>query len=195
MSVFKYLKEYLGVVLKDRARYYRALGDEWDAQGNPPWVHLCNRAERFIANPNGPGVRCDFPFSSKLHALPFLSGFDGRLLKRVLADWPMRFSPTRQETGEPVISFLFAHRGTNRLRQLVHVIHSILGQAGVANEIIIADLTRPHLGGEFPEGVTHLPIDDAHLTPGWRKAWAFNIAARQARGKILVFQDGDICVP
>ncbi|MEZ5942733.1 MAG: galactosyltransferase-related protein [Planctomycetaceae bacterium] len=193
--MFKYLKEYLGVVLKDRTRYYRALGNQRDEQGNPPWVHLKNRTERLLPNPHGPGVQCDFPFSSKLHALPFLSGFDGKLLKKVLTDWPMRFSPTRQEAGEPVVSFLFAHRGTDRIRQLIHVIHSILGQAGVANEIIVADLTQPNLGGEFPDGVTHLPIDDSHLTPGWRKAWAFNIAAHQARGKILVFQDGDICVP
>ncbi|MCA9079629.1 MAG: hypothetical protein KDA58_03680 [Planctomycetaceae bacterium] len=194
-NLLKYIKDYLGVLLKDSGRYRSAIQGPRDPTGNPPWIHLRNRNERLIANPDGLGVRCDFPHSSKLHALQFLRGFAPKLLHRALTDWPIQFCDAPQQSGDPVVSFLFAHRGTDRLKQLVHVIRSVFGQHGVPIEVIVADLTRPHLGSQLPDGITHLPIDDSQLTPGWRKAWAFNIAARQARGEVLVFQDGDICVP
>lgn len=170
-------------------------GSRRDAAGNPAWVHLKNRIESLTPNPSGPGVRCEFPFSSRLHACDYIPGWSSGLMRRALTDWPIEFSEQLATQGTPVASFLFAHRGEARLGQLIQVIKSVFAQRDVPVEVIVADLTRPHLGERLPEGVQHLAIDDSHLTPGWRKAWAFNIAARQARGRILVFQDGDICVP
>jgi hypothetical protein len=116
-------------------------------------------------------------------------------MMRALQDWPIRFAPSPQGNLGPKVSFLFAHGGYNRLPQLRQVIHSVFAQRDARVECIVADMSPEAIGAELPIGVKHLQIATNHLSPGWYKSWGFNIAARAATGDILVFQDGDVCVP
>ena len=110
-------------------------------------------------------------------------------------DWPIRFADSPSSPSGPSISFLFAHRGQDRLPQLRQVIRSVFGQRDVRVECVVADLSDEPIADKLPSNVRYLHVSTAHLAPGWYKAWAFNLAARLASGEILVFQDGDVCAP
>jgi hypothetical protein len=65
----------------------------------------------------------------------------------------------------------------------------------VACEIVVID-QGPAPGPEkLPKHVKYGFLDGAALAPGWRKAWGYNVGAGLASAGILVFHDGDICVP
>jgi len=196
MTFWKKAKEAAGVVLKDTCHYIPALyGSGRDGIANPPWVWLHNRNEQLAENPSGPGVRCAWYWGSELHACGVLPALGRRLMSVALSDWPIRLADSPVSQTGPRISFLFAHRGRDRLPQLRHVIRSAFAQRNVRVECVVADLSDQSIGEALPEEVRHLHIGTTHLAPGWYKAWAFNLAARQASGDIFVFQDGDVCMP
>ena len=196
MTFWKKAKEAAGVVLKDTWRYIPALyGSRSDGITNPPWVWLRNRNEQLAGNPIGPGVRCEWYWGSELHACGVMPALGRRLMTAALHDWPIRFADSPVSKTGPRISFLFAHRGRDRLPQLRHVIRSAFAQRNVRVECVVADLSDEPIADELPSNVRYLHVSTAHLASGWYKAWAFNLAARQASGDILVFQDGDVCIP
>jgi hypothetical protein len=192
----QYLKELAGVWIKDSRRYARACGPETATNGDPLWVHLHNRIEQIEVNPQGPGVRCLWEHSSRLHACEILPHWGSRLLKRVQQDWSFSFASHNLSSGRtPQVSFVFAHAGRDRLPQLCQVIRSAFAQRNVAIECIVVDLTKDSILSELPQGTIGQHVDTSHLPEGWYKSWAYNIGARMARGDILVFQDGDIVMP
>lgn len=196
MNLFAKTKELAGILLKDRRRYRHAFDEDATLDnGDAAWVGLRNRNERLLINSDGPGVRCDWRWSSQLHACGVLPRWGQRLMRRALSDWPIRLTDQPYDTSSPQVSFLITHRGDERVSQLRQVIRSVFAQQDVAVECIVVDLSENPIGEQLPPGIVYKRVDTSHLKPGWYKAWAFNIAARLARGDVLVFHDGDICVP
>jgi hypothetical protein len=196
MRNWRKTKERAGVLVKDVWRYAARTSGLWPSHGdNNPWVWLRNRRDRLTPNPAGPGVLCEWFWGTELHACNEMPRLGRRLLERALEDWPIRFAPAPQGDVGPKVSFLFAHGGYNRLPQLRQVIRSVFAQRDARVECIVADMSPEAIGAELPIGVKHLQIATSHLPPGWYKSWGFNLAARAATGDILVFQDGDVCVP
>lgn len=197
MNSLRHVKELLGVLVKDSRRYRRALtGYAVAANGDPLWVHLCNRSERLEQNPAGRGVRCGWQWTSDLHACHFRTRYALRLAQLAFRDWPVRFADQAQLAEPPEVSFIIAHEGTQRLDHVWWTVRSILAQQGVAVECIVVDQTqRPSFSDVLPPAVrvVHRPLPGG-LT-GWRKSWAFNQGAREAQGRVLIFHDGDIVCP
>lgn len=189
------VKAVAGVLVKDLLRYHGALGGGPYANSDPPWVRLGNRNERLEANPAGPGVRCDWRWTSRLHACDVLPVLGRRLQHRVFRDHPVRFAERPEGQAGPKITFLFAHRGRDRLAQLNQVLRSAFAQRGVRVECVVVDLSPEPLAAELPENVAYVHVKTSGMTPGWYKAWAYNIGARRATGDVLVFHDGDLCMP
>jgi len=187
-----------GVLVRDLARYRRAIarsgqGHRSDQSG---WISICNRIESLTREAEVPGVRCDWTWGSDLHApgvLPFL----GRELMRVsLQEWPISFANTpRVHQAEPKVSFVFAHAGHERLPQLRHTIRSIYAQAEVPCEVVVVDQSAVPLLASLPIPLVYRHVAKPEGAPQFHKTWAYNIGARLARGSILVFHDGDVCVP
>lgn len=196
LSRWKLFHDLAGVLVKDVWRYAPALWDRSsDQRHDARWTNLRNRNEVLIANSDGRGVKCDWTWSSELHACKVVPAFGRRLLTLALTQWPIRFADSPLSSSGPRISFVFAHEGTERLPHLRQVICSIFAQQGVQVECVVVDLSPEPIHSHLPPDVVYRHVDSRGIPPGWRKAWAFNIAARQATGEFFVFHDGDICVP
>jgi hypothetical protein len=116
-------------------------------------------------------------------------------MQRALQDWPIAFADAPTRSLGPRVSFIFAHGGRERLSQLQQTIRSVFAQTQVDIECVVIDQSRVPLAGEMPPYVVYRHLAKEHVPPGWHKAWAFNVGARISSGEILIFQDGDICVP
>ena len=198
MILWQLLDDLPGVLLRDVSRYRRALANSGPGFRSDPqgWISLCNRIERVVPEPDGPGVRCDWTWGSALHAPGVLPSLARDLLQAALVEWPIRFADQpRVQSDTPVVSFVFAHAGTHRLPQLRQTIRSIHGQDDVPCECIVVDQSPTPLLPRLPSPLVYRHLDKQGVPPGWHKAWAYNVGARLARGSILVFHDGDICVP
>jgi hypothetical protein len=95
----------------------------------------------------------------------------------------------------PSVSFIFTHAGPDRLPQLILTIASIRAQRGVRCECIVVDQSLQPIADQLPGDVRYLHLDTSSLQPGWRKAWGYNVGARLTQADVLVFHDGDVCVP
>ena len=101
-----------GVLLKEWGRYERAL-----IADGPSYLALCNRNERLESSPTGLGYRCQWQWTSDLHAPKVLPALGLRLMKRALMDHPIKRAASPQSGGAELdISFIIGHRGMNRLR-------------------------------------------------------------------------------
>ena len=191
------LKEYAGVLLKDSGRYRRALQtEERAANGDPLWLHLCNRNETLDINPAGPGVRCPWRWTSDLHACGVKPDYGRQLAARAFRDWPITFAESVPPADKPDVSFIIAHEGRQRVKNVDWVTRSILGQQETQVECLVVDQTaEPAFKEELSDSVQYLHRPRPDGLTGWRKSWAFNQGARAARGDILVFHDGDIICP
>ena len=195
MRNWRKTKERAGVLVKDVWRYAVRTSRLWPSYGDKnPWVWLRNRRDRLTPNPAGPGVLCEWFWGTELHACNEMPRLGRRLLERALEDWPIRFSPPARRCRSQGVVFVRSWR-------LQPLAAASAGdpfgvRAGDARvECIVADMSPEAIGVELPIGVKHLQIATGHLPPGWYKSWGFNLAARAATGDILVFQDGDVCVP
>jgi GT2 family glycosyltransferase len=75
-------------------------------------------------------------------------------------------------------------------------VRSILAQQGASVECIVIEQSNVALARHaMPPGTRYLHLPHPQGDPGWRKSWAYNVAAKQARAKVLVCHDGDILVP
>jgi hypothetical protein len=191
------IKEYAGVLLKDSGRYRRALtGNETTENGDPLWLHLCNRNEVLKINPDGPGVECHWRWTSDLHACGVRSAYGVQLARRAFADWPIQFEDEPLSQSKPDVSFIIAHEGDQRVDHVVWTVRSILAQRDVSVECLVVDQsTETAFGNRLPPAIRHLHRPRPCSIDGWRKSWAFNQGAREAAGQILVFHDGDILCP
>jgi hypothetical protein len=161
------------------------------------WLKARNRFDRLSADPMGPGLRCEFEWSSVLHACKVFPPLATWLMRRAFQQWPIVMdAPVRPAAGEPQLSFLIPFRGTARLPQLQAVVRSILAQQGVSVECIVIEQSNvSEVGRALPEQVRYVHLPHPNGDPAWRKSWAYNEAGRLARGQVLVCHDGDILVP
>jgi GT2 family glycosyltransferase len=187
------VKEFAGVLVKDLARYVRLLR----RKDSSDYLRICNRAERLELGPGGLGYRCDWKWTSELHAPKHLSVLGRWLMKRALADHPIGFAERpRSEHESPDISFIIGHRGDSRLPHLLSTLASIAAQRDIVLEcLVIEQDVRPQLPAHLPSWVRHVHTPPPDAGMAYCRSWAFNIGARLARGRVLVLHDNDILVP
>lgn len=191
------LRDMAGVLVRDVGRYRRALAHSGSHRRSDPrgWISLCNRIERLQFEEGVPGVLCDWTWGSALHAPGVLPSLARSLMRASLEEWPIAFANRpRQVSSEPKLSFIFAHAGPERLPQLKRTIRSVFAQVDVPCEVVVVDQSPTPLLEALPTGVSYRHLAKPAGAP-WHKTWAYNIGAKLARAPILVFHDGDICVP
>ena len=164
--------------------------------GGDAWLKIRNRNERITVAPDGPGVRCDWRFTSELHIANVFPSAGVRLMRRALQRWPVAMGDAPAAASAPDVSFLIGHRGLERLPQLLATCRSIAGQSGAAVECIVVEQSNaPEVREALPGWVqyVHTPLPRPDLP--YCRAWAFNVAARHARGAVFVLHDNDMLVP
>ncbi|CAG0928416.1 hypothetical protein RHDC3_00737 [Rhodocyclaceae bacterium] len=186
------MRALLGVLLKDLPRYLPAL-----AGSDAGYLTLCNRLERLELAPDGSGYRCDWRWTSDLHAPKVLPVLGRQLMKRALADHPIRRLPQpEQHFTNPEVSFIIGHRGMARLPHLLAALESIAGQQGISFECIVVEQeTESQLAGRLPSWVRHIHTPPPAADMPYCRSWAFNVGVKQARGSMLALHDNDILVP
>jgi len=189
------LRERLGVWIKDRWRYERAL-----RAPSPAYLGLANRRESLKPAPDGLGWACDWTHTSVLHAPGVQPGLGRRLLRRCLADAPIarRPSPARPLGPQeiPDLSVLIGHRGEQRLPLLLATLESLAAQRDVRLEcLVIEQDDEPRIAASLPTWVRH--VHAPPHTPGaaYNRSHTFNVGARHARGSVLLLHDNDMLVP
>ena len=164
--------------------------------GGDAWLRIRNRNERITVAPDGAGVRCDWRFTSELHIANVFPSAAVRLMRRALQRWPIAMRDAPAAVAEnPEVSFLIGHRGVERLPQLLATCRSIAGQSIPIECIVVEQSRTPEVRDALPPWVRyiHTPLPQADLP--YCRAWAFNVAARHARGGVFVLHDNDMLVP
>jgi len=181
----------LGVVVKDLPRYVRSLAD-----GNTAYLQVHNRAERITPAPSGtPGYRCEWPWTSDLHAPKVVPALGRWLLRRALADRPIELADAPAETTQaPEVTFVIGHRGSERGPLLERTLMSIAAQRGAAVEAIVVEQAAGRSEVALRPWVRHVVIATADGA-AYNRAWAFNVGVRLAKGGVIVLHDGDMLVP
>jgi hypothetical protein len=185
-------RQWLGAIWRDLPVYSRALSST-----GPDYLSLCNRGERLAAAPNGIGYRCDWQWTSDLHAPKVLPGLGLHLMQRALADYPVqRVAKRPDDQSSPDIAFLIGHRGLSRMPHLFATLESIAAQANVNVECIVVEQDHAaHLLGRLPGWVRYVHTPPAIPGMPFCRSWAFNVAARHAEASVLVLHDNDMLVP
>jgi len=197
MRLIKTLRELAGVALLDVPTFRAALRRDLNRTRQPSgaWISLCNRIEQLTPNPNGPGVQCGWQWGSELHACRVLPKLGRDLMEAAFRDWPIRFANAPISQSGPRVSFIFAHSGRDRVKQLCRTIRSVFAQRDVRVECIVVGQSPSPVEGILPNKIRFRHLGKEGLPSGWYKSWAYNVGARIATGDVLVFQDGDVCVP
>jgi hypothetical protein len=160
------------------------------------WVDLKNRHERLLRRSGQRGVACDWLWCSALFHCQNYPDVGKRLLRTVLDEWPIRFGNASSDVSRPEVTFIIGHRGLARLRHLLATVSSIGGQEGTAIEcLVIEQAPQQEVASALPSWVRYIHRPPPRNEMPYSRAWAFNVAAREARGRILVFHDNDVCVP
>lgn len=186
------MKQLLGVLLKDLPRYFPAL-----LKGDNSYLSLCNRAERLDPAPDASGYRCDWQWTTDLHAPKVLPLLGRLLMTRALSDHPIwRLRQPDFFSEQPEISFIIGHRGMARLGHLLATLESIAGQQNALVECIVVEQeTESQLAGVLPAWARHIHTSPPASDMPYCRSWAFNIGVKQARGGVLVLHDNDMLVP
>ena len=184
-------RRYAGVVLREFGAFAA-----WLTVAD--WRATRNRAECLEAAPDRSGYRCDWQWTSDLHAPKVIPALGRWLMKRALADHPIRRADSLVSTPDrsPQVTFLIGHRGMARLPHLLATLQSIAAQLGAAVEcIVIEQDTVSQLGTHLPPWVrlVHTPPPAAEMP--YCRAWTFNVGAQHARADVLVLHDNDMLVP
>jgi len=189
---FEHSRNLLGVLLKDWRRYRRAL----TGQG-ASYLSLRNRDELLEAGPDGKGYRCDWQWTSDLHAPKFLPALGLRLMERALDDHPIRRAAAPEgKSQQPAISFVIGHRGFDRLPHLLATLESIAGQRDVSFECVVVEQSvSPEVRDHLPAWIRYIHTPLPYADMPYVRAWAFNIGAHVARAEVLVLHDNDMLVP
>ena len=198
MNVGNWLHDLPGVLMRDLGRYHRALALSGPGHLSDPrgWIAICNRIETLTCDDRETGVRCDWAWGSGLHAPGILPHLGAHLMRAALTEWPIKFASQPVVIAErPKLSFIFAHSGSERLQQLRQTIRSVFAQQEVPCEVVVVDQSPQPQLGMLPAPVTYRHLSKEDVPQGWFKSWAYNVGARLATGSVLVFQDGDVCVP
>jgi hypothetical protein len=183
------LKQIVGAALIDVPLF------EWRLRTS--WQRICNRDESLTVSADGRGVVCNWEWTSDLHATKVFPVLGARLMARCLRDWPIRFLSIPEEVGDEIqVSFIVGHRGRERLPLLLSTLATLAAQRGIVCECIVVEQSNYSEVAELlPAWVryVHTPLPELHMP--YCRAWALNVGARVARGKVLVFHDNDMLVP
>lgn len=157
------------------------------------WLLIRNRDEDI--GTDGRGVSCRWRFTSDLHIARVFPATGIRLMKHAFAAWPVAMGDAPMDSKPPEVSFLIGHRGLDRLPHLLTTLSSIAGQRGAAIEcIVVEQAAAPEIPERLPAWVryVHTPVSpDA----SYNRGWAFNVAARMARSRVLICHDNDLLIP
>ncbi|HYI10643.1 MAG TPA: galactosyltransferase-related protein [Thermoanaerobaculia bacterium] len=179
------LRHRLGALVYDWPRFLRHI--------NKDWTLLRNRSETIVSD--GRGVRCDWLYTSELHIANVYSSAARRLMTRALDTWPITLKDAPEPTNSPQVTFVIGHRGTVRLPNLLATLRSIAGQRDAAIEcIVIEQSATREVEAALPKWVryVHTPVAPDF---DYCRAATFNVAARMARGEVLIAHDNDMLVP
>lgn len=183
----------LGTLIKDVPAYLSAF-----ARGGNAYLAIRNRNEHIEPAPDASGFKCDWQWTSDLHAPKVLPILGLEIMRRALRDHPIKYAdrPCHTESAEPQVSFLIGHRGMSRLPHLLYTLRTIAAQQDASIECVVVEQDMVSvLGPHLPPWVRliHTPPPDADMP--YCRSWTFNVAARHARGKVLVLHDNDMLVP
>jgi hypothetical protein len=187
------LRQYLGVLFRDLPKYASGF-----VQGGSAYLAICNRDESLERAPDGSGYRCNWQWTSDLHAPRVIPALGQLLMRRALADHPVTRVPAPLAPNRecPTVSFIIGHRGISRLPHLLATIESVAAQRDVSVECVVVEQdTESRLEGRLPEWVRHIltPLPTADMP--YCRSWTFNVGAKHARGWLLVLHDNDVLVP
>lgn len=193
------LRQELGAALLDWPSY------EWHLRGVPApgrwkghWTRIGNRSDRIRVGPAGVGAVCEGRWTSRLHVCDVFPALGRRLLSRALEEWPPAFASRPGSSGqgaEVEVSFVIGHRGLDRFPQVSLVLSSIAAQIGTGVECVLVEQSaEARIADRIPDWVryVHTPIPNGMP---YSRSWAFNVGARAARGRLLVFHDNDMIIP
>lgn len=185
------VKSLVGVLVRDMPRFFAALRHK-----NGQYLALCNRDERLVRAPDGSGYRCDWQWTSELHAPKYLPQLGRALLRRTFRDHPIDCANLPQANGEPRITFIIGHRGDARLLHLKKTIDSIAAQASVPVECVVVEQdVKSRLRGVLPSWVKVVHSPPPSVDMPYCRSWAFNVGRQHASAPILVLHDNDMLVP
>lgn len=187
------LRQTLGAALIDWPTWERNL--RGSAGGH--WTMIGNRDDRLRRGPGGLGVACEGRWTSRLHGSEVFPSLGSRLMEESVAEWPHGFSfrPPAGTGEDPEVSFVIGHRGLDRLPLLAKVLESVAAQENATPECVVVEQSEvPEIEGRIPGWARHVYTPVPRGTP-YSRAWAFNVGARAARGRLLVFHDNDMIVP
>lgn len=190
------LKRKLGAALIDWPQFERNLRGGAGPRGH--WTRIGNRRDVIRVGPAGLGAECEGRWTSRLHGCEMFPSLGRRLMARALAEWPIGFADEPRPasiSAAPDISFVIGHRGEERLPHLRLVLQSVAAQVDAAVEcVVVEQSTQAGLAGRLPPWVRtlHTPAPDSMP---YSRAWAFNVGARSARGRVVAFHDNDMLLP
>lgn len=194
----------LGTLIHDWPRFLSSMA------GAGRWVLMRNRSDRSSSCKSTRGIRCDWAQTRPLHLCRVFPITATWLLRRsmqdhsiLLAEYP-KFVGLNQvcgngadePDGDPNVSFLIGHRGTDRLPLLLATLRSISVQKGISFECIVVEQdVEPVIRAMLPEWVRylHCPVPDSDYL--YNRSLAFNKAARMAKGEVLILHDNDMLIP
>jgi hypothetical protein len=187
------VRELAGVLVKDLIRYLPGLV----STRRGAYLGLRNRSESLEVSPDGSGVRCNWQWTSELHAPKVIPMLGHRLMKRALAEHPIELSETRPVRDcDPQVCFLIGHRGDDRTQHLLATLRSIAGQAGASVECVVVEQdVSSRLASILPKWVRLIHAPPPSEDMPYCRSWAFNVGALHTNAKVLVLHDNDMLVP
>ncbi len=161
------------------------------------WLDLRNRDESLQIDDASSGRICRWADSSALSVARIFPSVGTRLLRHVLAEWPVRFhsSQKRRTSAKPLISILIPIGGAGRISQFELALAAARAQEGIEFEVIVVEQgADPQLRDRLPGDVRYL---HQSACPGeaFNKSRALNGAASQACSELLVILDADYLLP
>ncbi len=163
-----------------------------------PWIRFCNRKDRLIIGMDGLGIQCDWEYTRPLHLCNVFPVAGRLLVRKAMDEWPIEFCKERAELpGSRLdVSFIIGHRGLERLPHLLLTLEAIAGQQDVSLEcIVIEQDSQPLIQEYLPTWVQYIFTPPPVVAMPYCRSWAFNAAARTARGALLILHDNDLLVP
>lgn len=189
------LRQKFGAIVYDLPRFLWVMSPLGGAQ----WMYYRNRNERLIPSQLDKGVACDWKWTSDLHIAKVFPRLGHVLMKRALRDWPivLRDKPAGQKAGASLdLSFIIGHRGKERLPHLLATLRSIAAQRDVSFEcVVVEQSSTQEVKDELPCWVRYIHTPLPYAGMPYSRAWAFNVGARCARGRVLMLHDNDMLAP
>lgn len=193
------LKQKIGCWLHERWRTELALTlpSPLASRCKVDWKWLCNRKERLLAGEDG-SVQCGWEGSSFLTVARFFPKVGGRLLRRCLHEWPIRFAQVPSAdalSGNPRISVILPVGGRDRIPLLRCVLSAFFAQtAGRVEFIVVEHGEEPDFREECPRHVRYFFVPRTRGEQ-FNKSKAMNEGVRAARADLVLLHDGDVVPP